>query len=237
MTSSLPPIFLIILAVHAAYVSAFQHSKCVMPNRITSTTRLHVLDNAISKDLSFLPSAQFSLEFFKTPGSSSTLYNFGPASPLDEVLYTAERPGNQFVKDGRVTSAQVLDWIDYVRKQGVTNVIALLDENELDIYDEPLVDLMEQQQMKCHVIPISTVGAAGKIMNIISTAEVNGEKVVCHCTGGVGRAGRVAAAWLIHRYNLSPEVATLTVLDQAFKSGVKRMGHSKKLSHWLDYSP
>ena len=39
----------------------------------------------------------------------------------------------------------------------------------------------------------------------IAAAEAAGEKVVAHCTHGMGRSGRVSAAWLAVRYGLSPE--------------------------------
>ena len=47
-------------------------------------------------------SSQFPLDSFLTNGG--TAHNFGPASPLDSVLFTAERPGNPTTKDGKVTT-------------------------------------------------------------------------------------------------------------------------------------
>jgi protein-tyrosine phosphatase len=75
--------------------------------------------------------------------------------------------------------------------------------------------------------------AAEKILAVIDQAEENGQRVVTHCTGGVGRSGRVAAAWLVHRYGLSPEEATKEVLEMAATAHVNRKGSAELLEAWL----
>jgi protein-tyrosine phosphatase len=193
------------------------------------------LKSTAASNFADLPSSQFSLDFFKTKGSTETLHNFGPASPLDSILFSAERPGNPLAKDGRVKTEQVDDWINFIRSKGITNVIALLDESELGIYEAPgLLKMYEQAGMKCYLKPMGKEGASENILATIDQVEQRGEKVVTHCTGGSGRCGRVAAAWVSHRYKLAPEVATLIVLDQAAKSGVERVGHTEKLIEWLN---
>lgn len=186
------------------------------------------------EDLPCCPSANFPLEFFKTPGNDQTPHNFGPASPLDQVLFTARQPGIAD-EDGQIKADTVQEWIDYLLGQGVINVITLLSDDELAIYEKPgLPAMLEKAGMKCFVSPMGDLGACDRVFAVVREAEAKGEKVACHCTGGVGRAGRVAAAWLVHRYSLTPEVATLIVLDQAYESGVKRLGHTEKLSGWLN---
>jgi hypothetical protein len=44
----------------------------------------------------------------------------------------------------------------------------------------------------------------------------------------------VAAAWLVHRYSLTPEQATDEVLQQALVSGVNRKGDPALLQEWLE---
>ena len=193
--------FVFLMAIQLGSISALLSSSN-KPASLQQTSLAAAAGDAVAA-----PSAQFPLEFFKTPGSSETPHNFGRASPLDSVMHTAERPGNPPEKTGRVSPAEVKEWIDYVRGQGVTNVIALLDEKELDIYEEPgLQKLMEENGMKFTVRPMGEEGAPQKILRLIEEAEERGEKIVCHCTGGIGRCGRVCAAWLVHRYELSPEV-------------------------------
>lgn len=195
----------VLMAAQIACASAF-----LAPSKALLSQRTVL---AAESDATAVPSAQFSLEFVKTPGSKDTPYNFGPASPLDSVMHSAERPGNPPEKDGRVSPEDVQEWINYVRDtQGVTNVIALLDEDEMAIYEEPgLQKMMVQNGMKFHIRPMGEEGAPEKIMSLIDEAEARGEKILCHCTGGIGRCGRVCAAWLVHRYELSPEVSALVL--------------------------
>jgi hypothetical protein len=61
-------------------------------------------------------------------------FNFGPVSSRDSVLHTCLRPG--YNKKDKLTYQEQLDqmegWINFMKnKQGVTNVVALLDDNEL----------------------------------------------------------------------------------------------------------
>jgi protein-tyrosine phosphatase len=45
-------------------------------------------------------------------------------------------------------------------------------------------------------------------------ADQQGEKVVVHCGGGVGRTGHVLAAWLVHSRGFSNQAA-ITAVKQA----------------------
>jgi len=169
-----------------------------------------------------------------TPGSDKTLYNFGPASSFDTVLYTAARPGNTSDKRAKVTKGEVREWIRYVKSKGISVVLALLEEDEFEIYPEPgLLKMYEEAGITCHVTPLGEDGAFYKIMKIIEDAEESDKKVVTHCTGGVGRCGRVAASWLVYKYNLSPKKATANAIAQAFESGIVRLGDTKKLDAWI----
>ena len=189
--------------------SKHQHGCIIDPiTRLTAAAAATVPDG--NKDAEAeAPSAQYPLEFVLTPGGTSP-HNFGAASPLDEVLHTAERPGNPPEKDGIVAKEQVQAWIDYVKNvQGVTNVIALLEEDELAIYEDAggLQTLMEENGMTFQRCSMKGTDAPERILGLIKEAEEKGEKILTHCTGGIGRCGRVCAAWLVHRYELSPEVS------------------------------
>eukprot|EP00546_Thalassionema_frauenfeldii_P017145 CAMPEP_0178897130 /NCGR_PEP_ID=MMETSP0786-20121207/1570_1 /TAXON_ID=186022 /ORGANISM="Thalassionema frauenfeldii, Strain CCMP 1798" /LENGTH=235 /DNA_ID=CAMNT_0020567635 /DNA_START=61 /DNA_END=768 /DNA_ORIENTATION=- len=196
-----------------------------------STTHLHTAATVTLENVLEMP------EPIWTPGSEDTLYNFGPASSYDQVLYTAERPGNPTTKDtdAQVTKEEVYEWIDYIQSQGVSVVLALLDEKEFDIYPEPgLLQMYKEAGITCHVTPLG-VGWEN-IMKIISNAEQEGKKVVTHCTGGIGRCGRVAASWLVFRHDLTPKQATAAAVVQAFQSGMKRLGDTTKLAQWIGKS-
>lgn len=144
-----------------------------------------------------------------TPSTSVAIFNFGPASARDTVVHTAERPGNNphaLLADEQ----QVQSWLAFMKQQDVSHVIALLDENEyVDYYDAiapggGLLKIYEMAGLTCLVQPMSEPDAGQNIFRFIRHAEAcasaksNG-KVVVHCTGGIGRAGRVAAGWLVSR--------------------------------------
>ena len=133
--------------------------------------------------------------------ADAAVFNFGAASSRDSVLFTAERPGNPKSKSSDAADMdEVQAWIAFMKEQGVSNVIALLDENELSIYAEPgLVQIYENAGLVSLIQPMKGGNACKNIIEFVREAEAKGEKVVCHCTGGIGRAGRVAACWLMKR--------------------------------------
>jgi hypothetical protein len=111
-------------------------------------------------------------------------YNFGPASSRDTIVYSAERPGNDpDSKTTRVNNEQVMDWIKFMKNQGVTNVIVLLDENEFDIYDYPgLLSIYEQHGIRYLRQSMDEANASKTIYSFVKNVKNMGGKVVTHCT-------------------------------------------------------
>jgi protein-tyrosine phosphatase len=170
------------------------------------------------------------------PSSSSSIpakHNFGPVSSRDDILYTAERPGNPPTKTDLVSDESVQEWIMDMKAHGITHVIALLDDNELSNYSD-LPKLYQQAGLQYMQQPMSDPNAAINIYQWIDSVQMsNNGKVVVHCTGGIGRAGRVAAGWLCHKYNLSPDEATTETLNVAKINGVNRKGDVEALTTWF----
>ena len=162
----------------------------------------------------------------------ASLHNFGPASSRDTFLYTAERPGNPPEKKDLVPDEKVYEYITFMKEQGVARVLLLLDEQEIAIYSD-LLAMYTAGGLLYNIQSMNEEGAAKKVMAILKASEEQGERVCTHCTGGIGRCGRVAAAWLVERYNLTPAVATEETLAQAAASGVTRSGDVTALSEWL----
>jgi putative intracellular protease/amidase len=163
---------------------------------------------------------------------SSSIHNFGPASSRDTVVYTSERPGNPLGKNDLVPDEKVHEYITFMKDQGIGRVLLLLDENEITIYSD-LLAMYQAGGLQYNMQSMNEEGAAKKVLAILKASEQQGERVCAHCTGGIGRSGRVAAAWLVERYDLTPDVATEEVLAQAATSGVTRNGDASTLSEWL----
>lgn len=171
--------------------------------------------------------------------SATTSFNFGPVSSRDTTVFTVERPGNSLVDESsttqRLTLEDVKPWLDYMVAQGITQAIALLDDNELEVYQDPpgLLGMYQAVNIQGHVVSMNAPDAPTKILGILQQASETGDKVACHCTGGIGRSGRVAAAWLVQKYGLSPEDATAETLAKAKESGVIRKGAVDMLQKWM----
>jgi len=164
-------------------------------------------------------------------------HNFGPASSRDSVLFTAERPGNpKGDKLAPVDDESVFEWIEFMRNENqISHVLALLDENEFSNYEPSgLLRMYEQGGLKYTVQSMSDANACENVCHLLMRAEADNERVVAHCTGGIGRAGRVAGGWLSYRYGLSPEKAADEVLLQAKLNGVTRNCDAEKLAQWME---
>src|SRR3972149_2537221 len=58
--------------------------------------------------------------------------NFGPASPFEQIVYGAERPGYD---SKRVALTKVHEWIAFIKEQDIKRICCLLPENQLNYYD------------------------------------------------------------------------------------------------------
>jgi len=200
-----------------------------------------------------------------TPRDPHTLYNFGPASSRDNVLFTCERPStsscgnddqhhhhghvsdasNEKTKKILISSQAVKEWVHFMKDQhGIDQVLVLLEDHELhgDYEDPGLIAMYEEHGLIVHRTPIrgdgrSDVEIRNQVFEILSKCHKEKQRIVTHCSHGQGRAGRIAAAWLTHHYGLSPEVATTEVLNTARQYGISRMGSPNRLRTWLDCPP
>jgi Cyclin-dependent kinase inhibitor 3 (CDKN3) len=169
-----------------------------------------------------------------TPRNLATLHNFGPASSRDAIVHTSERPGGDPEGGASIPTAKVMEWIEFMKSHAVKQVLVLLDDNELDVYEEPgLLALYEQNGLKAHHNLMGPQGSSKNVEKILKEAEATNEKIVAHCTHGMGRSGRVAAGWLVQRYGLSTQEATNEALETALKNGQERMGNVMALEQWL----
>lgn len=159
-------------------------------------------------------------------------HNFGCISYREKILHTAERPGHYIKK----FHADIIeDWVQYVKEKGITHVLIIMDDNEFDVYDVDLKEFYSQSGLIVHYIPFNSRDSYDKIMSLLHELDIRGEKVVAHCSGGKGRCGRVACAWLCEKWCLTPLEASQEFVDQAIENGLYRLGDVEKLKKWIGY--
>jgi Cyclin-dependent kinase inhibitor 3 (CDKN3) len=168
--------------------------------------------------------------------TDNTKFNYGPVSDRDNVVCTCQRPGDAHdLTTGKIIVQTSLEsWLPYIKnEQGVRRVLILFEENEMEHYDESLLEAYEKAGLKAHWEPLSKPSSYGRIMAILDECFATGERITAHCTGGTGRSGRVAAGWLMHKYHLSDKDATMEVLACATAHGVSRLGSVTELNKWI----
>ena len=144
------------------------------------------------------------------------MYKFAPAWENEQVVFGAARPG--------YTNNKVLDWIEFMKYQDIKRVCCLLPDQQLAYYSGLLGTYKQEfgNQLVCwapiadfHLSDLETL--TQKILPFLIEADKQNEKVVVHCSGGIGRTGHVLAAWLVSVRGLS---------NQAAIAAVKRTGRN-----------
>jgi protein tyrosine phosphatase (PTP) superfamily phosphohydrolase (DUF442 family) len=168
-----------------------------------------------------------------TPRDPTSRHNFGPVSQREKTLFTAERPGHPGLNG--VSTEIVEDWIQFISSKGIRNVLIIMEDDEFGVYEVDLKEFYEEAGLTVYHIPFSSPDSYDKSMTLLKELDAKGEKVVSHCTGGKGRCGRVACAWLCKKWNLSPLEASQEFIDQAVEKGLYRLGDVQKLKAWIGH--
>ncbi|PIG92163.1 dual specificity protein phosphatase family protein [Gloeocapsopsis sp. IPPAS B-1203] len=138
------------------------------------------------------------------------MYKFASASEDEPIVFGSARPG--------YCNEQVKEWIEFMQHQDIKRVCCLLPESQLTRYSH-LLDVYRQTfgiDQVCWT-PIEDFHFADaeilirQILPFLAAANQNHEKVVVHCSGGVGRTGHVLAAWLVAGRGFSNKAAIATV--------------------------
>lgn len=143
-------------------------------------------------------------------------YKFAAAWEHEPIVFGASKPG--------YSNNQVLDWVKFMKCQGIKRVCCLLPDNQLARYSA-LIDIYQQEfgnNCVCwapiedfHLCDQETL--TKKILPFLVEADFQGEKVVVHCSSGIGRTGHVLAAWLVSGRGL---------LNKAAIAAVRRTGRN-----------
>jgi protein-tyrosine phosphatase len=140
-----------------------------------------------------------------------TCHNFGPAEKSEKIVFGASRPG--YYKTV-VTEDEVQQWIEFMRRNGIERVVCLLSDKQLRYYQEDLVKTYKQAFGLESVLSapigdfhLSSLENLRCVLDFLEESKVLGQKVVVHCSGGLGRTGHVLAGWLVRVQGLDPEKA------------------------------
>lgn len=138
------------------------------------------------------------------------MYKFAPASENESIVFGSSRPG--------YTNEQVNLWIEFMQAQNIQRVCCLLTESQLSRYSGLLylyrktfgIDQVCWSPIKdFHLVTVQAL--TRQILPFLALADRCQEKVVVHCSGGMGRTGHILAAWLVAGRGLSNKAAISAV--------------------------
>ena len=136
------------------------------------------------------------------------MYKFAAASEQESIVFGSARPGYQ--------DEAVQAWIEFMKAQGIQRICCLLPESQLSRYRD-LIGTYQQQFNAVCWSPIEDfrlcdrINLIQEILPFLAEADQGNEKVLVHCSGGIGRTGHVLAAWLVYGRGLSPQAAIAAV--------------------------
>lgn len=143
-------------------------------------------------------------------------YRFLPASPVETIVYGAERPG---YGSDPVEAHAVLEWLAHMQARQVRRVCCLLPTDQLAYYTQDLLATYGEtfgEDNVCwapvkdfHLCDPQTL--TKKILPFLLESDRLQARVVVHCSGGLGRTGHILAAWLVSARDYSAEDALTTV--------------------------
>jgi protein-tyrosine phosphatase len=138
------------------------------------------------------------------------MYKFAAASESEMIVFGSARPGH--------SKEQVDEWIKFMQNQSIQRICCLLSVAQLTRYTD-LLHIYRQifgAERVCsasiedfEVVPSEILNH--QILPFLVVAQQHNEKVLVHCSGGIGRTGQVLAAWLIAERGFSLASAIATV--------------------------
>lgn len=143
------------------------------------------------------------------------MHNFGPASSDETIVFGSARPGYD---SHSVSRRKVEEWVEFMKRRGIERVCCLLAREQLAYYED-LLGVYGDRFGSGNVCwaPINDFQLAEgtllteKILPFLASTADRKERVVVHCSAGIGRTGHVLAAWLVHRRGFSPREAINTI--------------------------
>lgn len=162
---------------------------------------------------------------YHTPSYS----NFN-VKPVAGNLYRSSRPG--YPRKGNILKDEIKEDIAKASAQGITDVISLLDDEGYGYYENPetLADAYADFGIDMHMFPIKDFGTpsiedAFQICKFIDSLISSGEKVLIHCSAGIGRTGLIISCYLYYKGLVKPGE---TVKENPLVSSIHAETHQQR---------
>jgi protein-tyrosine phosphatase len=146
-------------------------------------------------------------------------HGFDPASPGETTVFGVCRPG---YPSPAPADAAVQEWIAFMHEQDIDRVCCLLSD-KLTNYDG-LLDHYRAAfgpQNVCHA-PIDDYTSVPEalfhdvVLPFLQEADADSDRVVVHCSAGMGRTGQILVLWLVHErhYDLTDAVDVVEAMGR-----------------------
>jgi protein-tyrosine phosphatase len=139
-----------------------------------------------------------------------SLYKFVAASVDESIVFGSARHG--------YANEQVSHWIEFMLDRDIRCVCCLLTQKQIDRHDDLLGNYRQAfgKERVCWA-PIEDFSLAtpellvDQVLPFLAIADQQQEKVVVHCSGGIGRTGHILAAWLVAGRGFTKESAISSI--------------------------
>jgi protein-tyrosine phosphatase len=138
------------------------------------------------------------------------MYKFAAASDHELIVFGAAKPGS--------SSKKIAQWLGFMQEHKIRRVCCLLPQTQLTPYPD-LLGIYQKtfgpgQVCWAPIADFQLVDRAmltRQILPFLASANEHNERVVVHCSGGIGRTGHVLAAWLVSGRGFSNSAAIAAV--------------------------